>query len=436
MVQPPGLPTQWQQPPTAANDNSDTSKQSKRPGRWSRVVNWFRGRVGTAPRGEQLVQPSLKAQKVAIAQQEQQGREQLMMISLHATNGHHIVKPPVVAPSIHRQELQTQLTSLKERAAAMDVSQRNAYRMMASSNMLRQGNQPSQPPATQTASVKPTAPAKNVVSFDAHRPTTLEDHYHRNLQVQMKYKGQSAISQATDVAIAEKLTFFQARDVRDGKDTPIAKGDIAAVIAQHSPVVEHHQPEDRKAYGQRVATIALLKWSQENPLPEPKTPQGKAQALQVEIAITELKKGDYEGYRGSAIREYRKELARVIGREGTEGVRGMKGAKHDEEISIRLFGAGFGREKIMDAVHRGSVAIVGESAAVKEGYIREHVVKPLGQLKVQQARAQIWQWKQANGMTNERRLDQLNLSSAQQNTPSQSTPSPPTPTPPSHTPSR
>ncbi|MEM6254864.1 MAG: hypothetical protein AAF821_18260 [Cyanobacteria bacterium P01_D01_bin.156] len=435
MVQPPVLPTQWQQPPTAANDNSDTSKQSKRPGRWSRVVNWFRGRVGTAPRGEHQVQPSLKAQKIAIAQQEQQGREQLMMTSLHATNGHHIVKPPVAAPSVHRQELQTQLISLKERAAVMDASQRNAYRMMASSNMLRQGNQPSQPAATQTASVKPTVTAKNVVNLDVHRPTTLEDHYHRNLQIQVKHKGHSAISQATDVAIAEKLTFFQARDVRDDKDTPIAKGDIAAVIANHSPVVEHHQLEDRKAYGQRVATIAILKWSQENQPPEPKTPQQKAQALQIEMAVTELKKDDYEGYRGSAIREYRKELGRVIGRDGLEAVKGMQGAKHDEEISVRLFAAGFGREKIMDAVHRGSVAIVGESVAVKEGYIREHVVKPLGQLKVQQARAQIWQWKQANGMTNERRLDQLNLSSAnpQQQTQNQA---PPTPTPPSHTPSR
>ncbi|MEM9090708.1 MAG: hypothetical protein AAGC93_18425 [Cyanobacteria bacterium P01_F01_bin.53] len=436
MAHPSGLPMQWQQPPTAANDNTDPSKQSKRPGRWARLVHWVRSRGSGVRREEQVASASLKVQKAAVSQQEQQGRGQMMMNSLHAMNGHHVVKPPVAAPSVHRQELQEKLAALKGRATAMDVSQRNALRAMGITPHIRQEGQPSTPtPQPTRPSVKPTVTAKNVVSLDTHRPTTMADHYQRNLHVQIKHKGHSAVSMETDIAIAKKLTFFQARDVRDGKDTPIARGDIAEVIANYSPVVEHHQPEDRKAYGQRVASVALLKWIKDNPTPAPKTPREKAQVLQVEMALTELKKADYEGYRGSAIREYRKELGRVIQRDGAEAVRGLKGAKHDEDISIRLFGAGFGKEKIIDAVHRASVALVGQSEEVKRGYINKHVVKPIGELKVQQVRAQIWQWKEANRMTNERRLDQLNLSSAQQQTPSQPTPSPSTP-PPSHTPSR
>ena len=122
-----------------------------------------------------------------------------------------------------------------------------------------------------------------------------------------------------------------------------------------------------------------------------------------------LKSEDFAGYQGTATREYRKELARKIHIHGHDMTEGKLGIEADRDIAIRLYGAGFSKQNIRDAIAQASPQVLGKDTAAKDHYCCEHIDTALSHPKVKQAQQEMWEWRRAKGFHFERRLDRLGL---------------------------
>ena len=140
-----------------------------------------------------------------------------------------------------------------------------------------------------------------------------------------------------------------------------------------------------------------------------KRQQSLACRYQIKQAFNALNSRDFQGYRGQAIREYRKELARKLSVHGLKMIRDGTGIKTDQDIAIRLYGAGFSRRDIHQAIHKASPIIAGTEVQIKDEYCRERIDTVLNHYKIRQAQQDMWQWRKQKGLHFERRLDKLAL---------------------------
>ncbi|MEO1148325.1 MAG: MobQ family relaxase [Cyanobacteria bacterium J06638_22] len=129
----------------------------------------------------------------------------------------------------------------------------------------------------------------------------------------------------------------------------------------------------------------------------------------IKRAFLALDSKDFEGYQGTAIREYRKELARKINVHGQTMTDGQLGIETDRDIAIRLYGAGFSKLDIRQAIIQASPQLAGKDAKGQERYCSQHIDSALAHPKVKQAQQEMWDWRRGKGLRYERRLDRLGL---------------------------
>lgn len=233
------------------------------------------------------------------------------------------------------------------------------------------------------------------------------------------------------------------------------KSQARRVLAQASPQLMEEQPGQRVSFIHRLVDRVYRRHEQlEQPLhipvqkggagepkpprstasqPTPETPamaQGPPQGLlqgllqiqealdpriargrqrRIKMALEAFKTSDFKGYKGHALREYRKELARKIQVHGPEITEDKLGIATDQDIAIRLYGAGFTKKQIRTAIIRSSPQVGGQTEETGAAYVHEHIDPALLHPKVRYGQSQTWQQKDERGQMYERRLDRLGL---------------------------
>ncbi|MEO1743217.1 MAG: MobQ family relaxase [Cyanobacteria bacterium J06629_9] len=144
-----------------------------------------------------------------------------------------------------------------------------------------------------------------------------------------------------------------------------------------------------------------------------------ARRKQIKLAFNALNSMDFNGYRGQAIREYRKELARKIRIHGADMANGQMGIETDKDIAIRLYGAGYSQKQVREALTAASPQIAGQEKAIRVAYMQQHINPTLKHYKVRQGQQAMWDWRKEKGLIYERRLDRLELATTKPQPPEQ-----------------
>ena len=263
--------------------------------------------------------------------------------------------------------------------------------------------------------------------------------YRLGLGQRLKLKGKTAYKLA-DRWLAERLA-----------KRGYSRSQIRRVLAEASPDVLDRQPRQRLTYVRRLVDMVMgrheqnqrrekqqaaeqeckrhqkLNGRQGRGVPQPSqgrtvtkavvtpTPQSvnkdiaRLRQQQIKRAQLALNSPDFEGYQGTAIREYRKELARKILVHGIEMTEGQLGIETDRDIAIRLYGAGFSKRDIHQALEQASPQYVGLTEEGRGHYRRQHIDIALNHPKVKQGQQEMWQWRRDKGYGYERRLKKLGL---------------------------
>lgn len=137
-----------------------------------------------------------------------------------------------------------------------------------------------------------------------------------------------------------------------------------------------------------------------------KTPN---RSQQISRAYQALNSPDYPNYRGTAVREYRKDLARKHQTHGQKIAEGKLGIATDQDIAIRLYGAGFSKEQVRSALTQASPQLAEKSDHEKQTYLSQNIDPKLNHPKVRHIQQEMWNWRREQGRTYERRLDKQGL---------------------------